>query len=104
MINNEDELNARIYRFPTSAIKENDKKINYYDFITKAENEGCNAALKRIYPRIDMEKLDRFIEETRELTELQKKFYKVYLNARYEKIIIPGYEQVQEQETGLKLE
>ena len=38
------ELHARVFQFPTSAIKLNNRKINYYDFITHAENDECNAA------------------------------------------------------------
>ena len=48
VLSNQDELNARIYRFPTSAIKQNDRKINYYDFLMAAENKDCNAAVMRI--------------------------------------------------------
>ena len=33
---NEDRMNARIYQFPTSAIKLNGRKINYYDFLMSA--------------------------------------------------------------------
>lgn len=94
LLSNEDELNARIYRFPTSAIKENGKKISYYDFLVGAENEGCNSALLRIYPRIDIEKICEIIENMDALSFLQKSFYKKYLNARYEKILLPAFNQV----------
>ena len=32
VLKDEDELNSRVYQFPTSAIKQNGRKINYYDF------------------------------------------------------------------------
>ena len=51
---NEAELHARVFQFPTSAIKLKGRKINYYDFLSRAENEDANEALKRIAPRIDM--------------------------------------------------
>ena len=91
---NENELHARIFRFPTSAIKCNEKKVNYFDFLMAAENEDCNAALQRIFVRIDMDTIHNFIEETPYLSELQKQFYKYYLNARYELILKPAYDQV----------
>ena len=84
---NEDELNARVYQFPTSALKINNRKINYYDFISSRENADCVAALERILPRIDMDKLYDLIENTPYITELQKEFYKKYIEARYEKIL-----------------
>ncbi len=97
LLTTEEELNARIYRFPTSIIKQNKRKINYYEFLMKRENADCNAGLLRIYPRIDMETICGFIDETEELSDLQKAFYKRYVNARYEKILMPAYEELMEQ-------
>ena len=102
LLTNEDEMNARIYRFPTSAIKEGGKKINYYDFLTAAENEDCNKALMRIYPRIDLDLICHFIDNIEPLSSLQKSFYERYLTARYNKILVPAYEQVQSGSMTLK--
>ena len=88
----EPELHARIYQFPTSAIKQNGRKINYYDFLNSGKNEDCNDALARIVPRINMEKLVHFIDQVEGITELQKKFYKHYISARFDLIIRPAYE------------
>lgn len=93
VLTDENELNARINHFPTSAIKSGGKKINYRDFITSCNREECNEAIGRIVPRIDMQQIESFIENTEELTELQKSFYKRYLIGRYEKILMPAYEQ-----------
>ena len=98
VINDENELNARIYQFPTSAIKLNDKKINYHDFITSCNYDKCNEAVKRIVPRINMAEIESFIDGTEELSKLQKTFYKHYLTGRYEKILLPAYEQLMGEE------
>ena len=97
VLNNEDELNARIYRFPTSAVKLDGQKINYYDFLMSGEYDDCDEAIVRIVPRIDMEKIEQLINETPYITDLQKDFYKAYINARYEKILLSAYEQVSSQ-------
>lgn len=97
VLSSEDELNARIYRFPTSAIKQNDRKINYYDFLMAAENEDCNAAVIRMTPRFDMAAIDQFVDKVPFLDDMQKDFYQSYLTARYEQIIMPAYEQIMEQ-------
>lgn len=97
VLNNEDELNARIYRFPTSAVKLDGQKINYYDFLMSGEYDDCDEAIVRIVPRIDMEKIEQLVNETPYITDLQKDFYKAYINARYEKILLPAYEQVSSQ-------
>lgn len=94
VLKSEDELNARIYRFPTSAIHYKGKKINYYDFITSMENEDCTGALLRMLPRINMDKINTFIDEEQYLSGKQKTFYKYYINQRYEKILMSAYRKV----------
>lgn len=94
VLSNEAELHARVYQFPTSAIKLNGRKINYYDFISRIENEDCNKALKRIVPRIDIKEIEELINSTPYIADLQKEFYKKYLGKRYELILRPAYELV----------
>ena len=94
ILENEDELNARIFQFPTSAIKLNDKKINYYDFISSMENEDCNKAILRLFPNIDIECVNAFIGSVPYIADLQKEFYKKYIAARYEKILLPIYRKL----------
>ena len=90
VLNDENELNARVFQFPTSAIKLSGRKINYYDFILQTRNKDCNAALKRIVPKINMEEITNFIDRTDGISDLQKNFYKRYIRARYELIIQPA--------------
>lgn len=92
VLSEEPELHARVYQFPTSAIRLRGRKINYYDFLNSGENEDCNDALARIVPRIDMEKIAQFIDRVEGITELQKQFYQRYLSSRYDLIIRPAYE------------
>lgn len=79
-----EELDARIYDFPTSAIKENDRKINYVDFVQNNKTTCLKQAIGEIVPMIDFISIDKLIDETPYLSELQRKFYKVYLRARYD--------------------
>ena len=82
-------MNARIYQFPTSAIKLDGRKINYYDFLMSAEEPQCNAAIQRMVPQINLEQIKGFIDEVPYITELQKTFYK-----RFEQILKPAYDMV----------
>lgn len=95
---NEAELHARVFQFPTSAIKLKGRKINYYDFLSRAENEDANEALKRIAPRINMGEIESFIDQVPGISDLQKEFYKEYVNARYDLIIRPTLELVAAEE------
>ena len=87
VLDNKEEINKRIFVFPSSVIEENGKKISYFEFISSLKNEECNAALKRIYGRIDMEQLNNIIEETPSLLPAQRDFYKIMLWERKEKIL-----------------
>lgn len=94
VLNNEEELNARIYTFPTSAIKLNNKKINYFEFLSSYYDENCSNAVKRIYERIDLNKINSFINTVPYLSELQIEFFKTYIHSRYEKIIKHSYDNL----------
>ena len=91
----QEELNLRIYQIPLSGIKINSRKINYFDFIYSLENEDCNNALKRIYPKINLDKINRIIDSTPFTTQLQKDFYKLILKSRKEKILQASLEKLQ---------
>lgn len=88
---NEDVMNSRIYQYPTSAIKLNGRKINYYDFLMSTEEPECKAAIQRLVPKINLEQIGAFIDEVSYISELQKKFYKRYITARFEQILNPAY-------------
>lgn len=94
VLENETELESRVYRFPTSALKLNNVKINYYEFLMNTDNADCKDAVERIVPRIDIDEIKEFIDTVPYITDMQKEFYKTYITARYEKIIAPVYEQI----------
>lgn len=76
------ELNFRVYEIPTSAIMINGKKIKYFDFISSLQNDGCNQALKRILPRINMARIRQIVEDTPFISDLQRRFYLTMLTER----------------------
>lgn len=95
VINNQKELDFRVYEIPTSPLSINNKRIKYFDFISSLQNDGCNEALDRMMPKIDIEKISNIIEETPFITDLQKDFYKQILSLRKEKILDYSYELLQ---------
>ena len=87
----QEEIDKRIYQFPTSHIKVKNRKSSYFEVISSLQFEACNEALKRIVPRIDLERINRIIEEIEEISEPRKQFYKTMLQQRYEKILMYSY-------------
>lgn len=95
IIKNKSEINDRIYNRPTSTIIENDKRINYYEFISSLKNEDCNQALKRIVPKVDMVKIAKEIEHMPIISDVRKEFYKIFLKGRYEIILKKSFDKYQ---------
>ena len=63
VLSSEEEINQRIYKFPTSHIKVKNRKSSYFEVITSLQFEACNEALQRIVPRIDLTRIGTIIDE-----------------------------------------
>ena len=90
VIEDKAELDARIYNFPASALKQEGKKIGYVDFIAQNRDGVLAPSLSRIVPRIDLAAINAFIDDTPYLTDHQRRFYKVYLAARFAALFASG--------------
>ena len=92
------EREIRTFERPFSGIKINGQKIQYFKFISSLENTDCNKALKRILPKIDMEKIYKIVDETPFISDLQKEFYKTMLRERKERILDFSYQMLRKHE------
>ena len=84
VLDDESELMARINLFPMSALKLKGKKISYVDFIGNHRDGLLADSIKRIVARVDMEAIWNFIDQVPFLSDLQRRFYKRYIKARYD--------------------
>ena len=87
----EEEINQRVFRFPTSHIKVQGRKSSYYEVISSLQFPACNDALKRVVPRIDLKRISDFIEGVEGLSAVRKEFYNTMLRHRFEKILLTSY-------------
>ena len=92
------ERDFRIFEIPLSGIRLDGQKIRYFDFISSLKIRDCNAALKRIVPRIDMKKIMKLVDETPYIDDLQKEFYKTMLAERKEKILDKSLQKLRRRE------
>ena len=72
IINDKEEMEARVFVFPTSALKINDKKINYYEYISSLKNKDCNDALVRLFSKINLKEINKIIDNTEYISEIRK--------------------------------
>lgn len=78
----------------SSAIIDNKAKIKYYEFITSLKNEDCNNALKRVYNKIDLNKILMFIDDIDIITNTRKEFYKQIIKRKYDEILTIAYKKM----------
>ena len=83
VLNSVDEINERIFKFPTSHVKIDGKKSSYYEVINSLKFEECNKALLRIFPKIKFEDIDKLIDSIECISDLRKQFYKRMYRERY---------------------
>ena len=93
VLENEGEIDERVYRFPTSQIKLGDRKSSYFEVISSLRYKECNEALLKIVPRVDLGKIDGLIDSL-EISNTHKAFYKTMIKARYEKILKYSYDRL----------
>lgn len=98
VIHSPSEIDKRVIVFPNSALKANDKKINYYNLIKSRKYADLNKAVLRIYPKINLDKIFRIIDSVESLDIDRKLFYKGILFARYEMILSPAYDALVKRE------
>lgn len=67
-----------------SCITQNGKKINYMLYIKDMKNEECNNAILRLFERIDIDKIQKFITDIECMSNSRKEFYKNIIEVRYE--------------------
>lgn len=91
IMNSEDETNKRIYNFPTSQIKLNNRKSSYYEVINSLLFKECNDAVIKICKYYNKEKINNLIDATDFISKRHKDFYKYMINQRYEKILYQAY-------------
>ena len=92
-----------IYDSCVSAFSRNGKVINPLKFIESMQNEDCNQALLRIFPKINLEEIKNLFDSIPEeynglnvLSKQQKEFYYSSLEYKYEKVFKPVYNKLVE--------
>ena len=101
IINDERLLKDSIYNNSICAFDKEGKKINPLKFIEKLENSDLNAAVLRIVPQIDINKIYELIDSIpteykgiKVMSNIQKDFYKKTIEYRLNNVLIPTYNKL----------
>ena len=52
-------------------------------YIESTSDDNVNESLKRVFPRIDMDKINHFIDSIDVMSKVRREFYKKIVNYRY---------------------
>ncbi len=94
ILSDEEQINARIYDFPTSQIKINNKKSSYFEVISSLQFDEINKSLIKIYTKIDLNVINALIDDIPSISDTHKEFYRTMIEQRYKKIIRYSYERL----------
>jgi hypothetical protein len=81
------EVQQRIFNYPRATLLVNSRRASYSDLLKDKSLKNCQAALARIYPRIDMEKIASVIAETPLLSQSRRDFLLFILKRRYSDLL-----------------
>lgn len=92
-------IEQRMYDFPKAALnlyqnKKKEIKAAYYDFISSGQDQNCTMAFARIYPRIDLTKINHIVENTPFLSDQRIQFYTEMIRYRKELILDKAFEKL----------
>ena len=103
ILNDEKRFEQSAYSSRICAFSREDKSINPLNFIESLGNKDCNAALMRIVPKINVEKIKKMIHEIpnevngiQVISDIRKEFYCKCVEYRYEKSLYPTYLKIKE--------
>lgn len=94
ILKDEFKMKQVIYDSSLSAFSKNGKVINPLKFIEKMDNEDCNQALLRVFPKIDLQKIKELFDsipfeynDLPILSKYQRELYFKSLEYKYDKVL-----------------
>lgn len=72
----------------------NGKRIRYFEFISSGKYPECTKALERMYPKINLDRINKIIDDTEYITDEEKEFYKTMIRMRKERILDFSYKKL----------
>lgn len=93
-------MEAEAYRARRCIFELQGRRVNPYHIMESMEYQECLEAICRLTPRVgsSMNKIKEMIKEIPTLSEIQKKFFTMIIEYRYEKVLLPVYEKIVEKE------
>jgi hypothetical protein len=94
-LNDQNRLISQAYKGVVCIFRNNDKRINPFQYLINTTNTDCLKALKRIVPMISLKQkyIDKLIIDNPIISVAQKTFYRSLIKIRYEQALVPAYKR-----------
>lgn len=92
LLNNENDFKTQEYNLTYRYCDDNKKKIFMHEFFNNP-NGHLKSAILRNYQNINIDKINKLIDNTPYLNETRKEYFKKAIKLRYDLIITPAYKR-----------
>lgn len=91
-----DKMEAEVYKARRCIYELQGKKVNPYHIIENMEYQECSDAVRELTPKIEncIGRIRLMIEGISVLSEIQKQFFTAVIQSRYEKVLLPVYQEL----------
>ena len=98
------QMEAEAYKARRCIFKLKGKAINPYHLMESMDYPECSAAVRRLTPKMGscISKIREIIEEIPILTEIQKQFYTLIIEYRYENVLLPICQKLMERSLDVR--
>lgn len=94
ILTSKEELNRRVYEFPTSKILLGGKKSSYYEVIHSCQFDECNRALVYVVGNLQLNEVHALIEGVEWVSDVRRRFLHRMIDQRYDEILVASYERL----------
>lgn len=93
-------MEAEAYKARRCIFELQGRRVNPYHIMESMEYQECSDAIRRLAPGIGdcMKKIRAMIKEIPILSEVQKQFFTLIIEYRYEKVLLPVYQKIIQRE------
>lgn len=79
-----------------SILKQKGVRISYKDFFNLSDDENLYKSIAKIFPKIDLNRINLFIDNIDLISQHQKEYYKKRIETSYKRILEPCYKKALE--------
>ena len=94
VLDSQDEMLSRVYKFPTSQVRLNGRKSSYDEVIGSLSFPECNEALCAIVDQLDLSAVHDLISDVPFASPTHKDFYHAIIDLRYRLILLNAYDRL----------